>query len=116
MFLTINYTSHKGVAKAYKYIRQELINFCYKQYQNFPKYFTRNDNSLDSLITWQNAYFTNVKDFHSSGKVSASIGTPLHQLPDQGQNFKMLDGQEITLAKHRYKEAVENVKYLVSKL
>ncbi|WP_275670403.1 MULTISPECIES: ParA family protein [Okeania] len=115
-FVFNNYTSHKGVAKAYKYIRQELINFCYKQYQSFPQYFTRNDNSLDSLITWQNAYVTDVKDFHSSGKVSASIGTPLHQLPDKGEIFKMPDGEEITLAKHRYEEAVENVKYLVSKL
>ena len=115
-FVFNNYTSNKGVANAYNSIRQELINFCYEQYQSFPQYFTKNDHPLNCLSTWQNAYVTDVKDFHSSGKVSASLGIPLHQLPDQGQNFKMLDGQEITLAKHRYKEAVENVKYLVSKL
>ncbi|WP_293087888.1 ParA family protein [Okeania sp. SIO3B5] len=115
-FVFNNYTSNKGVANAYNSIRQELINFCYEQYQHFPQYFTKNDNPLNCLSTWQNAYVTNVKDFHSSGKVSASLGIPLHQLPAQGQNFKMPDGKEITLAKHRYKEAVENIKSLVSKL
>ncbi|WP_237396061.1 ParA family protein [Okeania sp. KiyG1] len=115
-FVFNNYTSNKGVANAYNSIKQELINFCYEQYQSFPQYFTKNDNSLDSLITWQNAYVTDVKDFHSSGKVSASLGTPLHQLPAQGQKFKMPDGEQITLAKHRYEEAIENLKSLVSKL
>jgi len=57
-----------------------------------------------------------VKDFHSSGKVSASLGISLHQLPAQGQTFEMPDGKEITLAKDRYAEAVKNVKDLVSKL
>ncbi|MGD1803990.1 AAA family ATPase [Dapis sp. BLCC M126] len=115
-FVFNNYTSNKGVANAYDSIRQELISFCYEQYQKFPEYFTKNNNSLDCLSTWQTAYVTNVKDFHSSGKVSASLGIPLHQLPEQGQTFEMPDGKEITLAKHRYAEAVENVKYLVSKL
>ncbi|WP_293164986.1 ParA family protein [Okeania sp. SIO2C9] len=115
-FVFNNYTSNKGVANAYNSLRQELMNFCYEQYQSFPQYFTKNNNSLNCLSTWQNAYFTNVKDFHSSGKVSASLSIPLHQLPAQGQKFKMPDGKEITLAKHRYEEAVENVKYLVSKL
>lgn len=115
-FVFNNYTSHRGVANAYNSIRQELINFCYEQYQHFPQYFTNKNKSLDYLSTWQNAYVTDVKDFHSSGKVSASLGIPLHQLPAQGQKFKMSDGQEITLAQDTYEEAINNVKYLVSKL
>lgn len=39
-------------------------------------------------------------------RYSFSVGIPLHQLPEQGQNFKMPDGKEITLAKHRYEEAI----------
>ncbi len=115
-FVFNNYTIHKGVAKAYKYIQEQLIDFCYEQYQNFPQYFTEKDNSLNCLSAWQNTYVTDVKDFHSAGKISASLGIPLHQLPKLGETFIMPDGKEIPLKKDRYKEAVENVKYLVSKL
>lgn len=92
------------------------MTFCYDQYKKFPEYFDNQDNLLDDVTIWQNDYVTDVKDFHSSGKVSASLGIPLHQLPTKGPTFKMPDGKEITLAKNIYQEAINNVTDLVSKL
>jgi cellulose biosynthesis protein BcsQ len=73
-FVFNNWTAMVGVAKAYQAIKDELVDFCYDQCRNYPELFaTTNSSSNLSSEAWEKEYFCDVKDFHTPGKVSASL-------------------------------------------
>ena len=51
---------------------------------------------------------SNTKDFHTSAKVSASLGIPIHVLPHSGK-YTMPDGTDVTVPKANYEESLQNV-------
>ncbi|MEN4575347.1 ParA family protein [Pantoea agglomerans] len=113
-FIFNNYTSNLGVARAYDSIKESLCAFAYQQYSNFPDLFSPRATQINTMKIWAEEYLSEVKDFHTSGKVSASLGIPLFKLPAQ-THYQMPNGEIINVVKERYKEARDHVDDLVSK-
>jgi len=110
-----SYTSNSGVATAYGAVRSEIVDFSWQQFQADSSIFTPTTGIIQNQKDWEQTYFSNVKDFHTSGKVSASLGIPLHRLPDRTV-YKMPDGSSVTLPKNNYLEALQHVQRLVNKI
>ncbi|QBF32126.1 ATPase [Thalassococcus sp. S3] len=110
-----SYTSNLGAATAYNAVRSEIIDFGWQQYQSDSSIFAPAATPPTTRNSWKNLYFSDVKDFHTSGKVSASLGIPLHRLPDQS-NYTMPDGSPVSLPRGNYEEALRHVQDLVNKI
>ncbi|MGL4034087.1 ParA family protein [Kosakonia cowanii] len=113
-FIFNNYTSNNGVATAYDSIKEALSNFAFEQYVSFPGLFTPRSQTIRTRGRWEREYLSEVKDFHTSGKVSASLGIPLFKLPAQ-THYEMPNGEIINVVRERYREAREHVDELVGK-
>ncbi|MBD1926579.1 ParA family protein [Trichocoleus sp. FACHB-90] len=114
-FVFNNYTIKDGVATAFDSIRTELIDFCYEQFELFPSLFARCDNKPTSLTEWENYYVSDIKDFHTSGKVSSSLGIPMSRLPNQSK-YTMPDGSDVKLPITNYTKALQEIELFVGKL
>jgi cellulose biosynthesis protein BcsQ len=110
-----NYTVNLGVAKAYDSIRTELIDFCYEQYKIFPSLFATINKTINNRDEWEEIFVSDIKDFHTAGKVSSSLGIPLFKLPRRSK-YTMPDGSEVEVIKARYEKALENIESFVAKL
>lgn len=110
-FVFNNYTcGSNGIAKAYNSLKKELVKFCLEQYDRFPQYFTQK--KLGKGKVWEDMYISDVKDFHSIGRISSTLGIPISELNKQS-NYEMPDGEKITVTKDRYVDAVEPLDKLV---
>lgn len=114
-FIFNNYTTNQGVAKAYDSLKSDLCNFCYEQYENSPELFSPAKGVISSRSEWESYFLSSIKDFHTSGKVSASLGIPLHKLPDK-EKYIMPNGETVIVTKERYKDAREQVSKFVSRI
>lgn len=114
-FVFNNFTSNLGVAKAYNSIRTDLIDFCYKQFKKFPQLFADCSSPPTSFDEWITYYISDIKDFHTAGKVSSSLGIPMFRLPNQSK-YTMPDGTDVNLPVSNYPRALENINTFVNKL
>jgi chromosome partitioning protein len=114
-FVFNSYTSNQGVASAFRSVRAELVDFCYQQYQAFPEHFASVDPVPRTCGDWARDYLSDVKDFHTAGKVATALGIPLHQLT-QKTCYEMPNGDSVTLPRDSYKQAVDDVQAFVGKL
>lgn len=114
-FVFNNFTTNAGVAYAFDSVREELISFCHQQFINHGQLFAQVGNSITSKAEWEENYVSNTKDFHTSAKVSASLGIPLYQLP-RSSSYMMPNGQSIKMPPANYEESLENVREFVSRL
>lgn len=114
-FVFNNYTANLGVATAYDSIRTELSKFCYEQYKKFPHHFAPTKEKVSSAIDWENYYISDVKDFHTAGKVSASLGIPIYELPEKTK-YHMPDGSSVNADPKRYEKAMNHIISLAGKL
>lgn len=110
-----NFTVNAGIATAFGSLRSELTEFCYEQFTAFPELFAPSDVTPDTVEAWREVYVSDVKDFHTAGKVSASLGIPLHRLPDEGR-YNMPDGTQVGLPRSNYELAVTNIRDFVAKI
>ncbi len=110
-----NFTANLGVANAYASIKNEIAEFAWQQYQADPSVFASACPIPTTQKEWEDIYMSNVKDFHTSGKVSASLGIPLHKLPMQ-TSYTMPDGTGISLPKLNYRESLIYLNDFVAKL
>lgn len=109
-----NFTSNMGVATAYDSVRNELVDFCRRQQKKFPHIFADVGGTLSSSV-WDNTYMSNIKDFHTAGKVSATLGIPMYKLPAKA-NYTMPDNRSVNLPKRNYMEALNHLNSFVKKL
>ncbi len=114
-FIFNNFTSNLGVASAYNSVRQELIDFCYDQYKQFPSLFESVNQPINSSEEWAAYFISNIKDFHTAGKVSASLGIPMYQLPNK-TSYTMPDEEVVKLPSSNYKEALKHLDDFVQKI
>jgi cellulose biosynthesis protein BcsQ len=114
-FVFNNYTSNLGVAAAFASIRTELINFCYEQFKSFPNLFATCSTNPTCVNEWHEWYVSDIKDFHTSGKVSSSLGIPMFLLPNQSK-YIMPDGSDVKLPSSNYEQALEDIHSFVKKL
>lgn len=114
-FVFNNFTTKSGVALAFNSIRDELIQFCYKQYVSSPGIFAVTHHSVTNAEEWAAAYIANTKDFHTSAKVSASLGIPLHELP-KATSYVMPNGEDVPLPRQNYSESLDDIKRFVAEL
>lgn len=114
-FVFNNFTTHQGAATAFDSVKNELVTFCYQQSQTHPKLFSTFSQPITNQDDWADAYVSDTKDFHTAGKVSASLGIPLHRLPFH-TNYTMPDGEVVKVPSGNYKESLEHVERLVSKI
>jgi hypothetical protein len=114
-FVFNNFTSNIGVATAFDSVRNELIEFCERQYRDGPEIFAKCDGSVNTRNDWEEFYVSNTKDFHTAGKVSASLGIPLHRLPAKAK-YRMPDFEEVKLPVHNYAESLKHMRALVDKI
>ncbi|GBQ29838.1 ATPase [Gluconacetobacter azotocaptans DSM 13594] len=110
-----NFTANMGVANAYASIKNEISRFAWQQYQADPSVFAHLSSIPTSNKEWEDIFMSNVKDFHTSGKVSSSLGIPLHKLPKKTK-YTMPDGTEVNIPKANYKESLDHLEDFVSKL
>ncbi len=110
-----NFTSNSGVAAAYEAVKNELVSFCYDTYKSKPKLFAIASQRISSKRAWEAEYVKDTKDFHTSGKVSAGLGIPLHRLPAKS-SYLMPDGTTIGLPPNNYAKALEDVRNFVNDL
>lgn len=110
-----NFTANMGVANAYASIKNEISDFAWQQYQADPSVFASVVTIPTNNQQWEDIFMSNVKDFHTSGKVSASLGIPLHKLP-QHTNYTMPDGTNVNIPRDNYKESLTHLQDFVSKL
>ncbi len=110
-----NYTSNLGVAKAYDSLKAELVDFSYDQFSKLPQYFAPSSPVPRTLQEWTRTYVSDVKDFHTAGKVSATLGIPLEQLPLRS-SYRMPDGDTVNLPPSNYTQAVQDIRDFVSKI
>src|SRR5690606_29490191 len=111
-FIFNNYTTNNGVATAYDAIKSALCEFAYEQYVNYPDLFSEPAIRVGSVGRWKQCFLSEVKDFHTSGKVSATLGIPLLNLPAQ-TFYTMPTGEEVQVVRARYEEARDHVAELV---
>lgn len=114
-FVFNNFTANQGVAAAYDALKDELVDFCYSQYNKHPRLFASVSGGIDGKEQWEATFLSLVKDFHTSGKVSASLGIPLFKLPEHA-SYDMPNGENVTVNKERYREAREHISALVDKI
>jgi cellulose biosynthesis protein BcsQ len=114
-FVFNNYTANLGVAAAYDSIRNELSKFCYAQYTKFPHHFAPTKETVKSSKEWERYYVSDVKDFHTAGKLSASLGIPIYELPEKTK-YHMPDGSSVSADPKRYAEAMNHIIALAGKL
>lgn len=110
-----NFTANMGVANAYASIKNEISDFAWKQYQADPTVFASLSTLPATNQQWEDIFMSNVKDFHTAGKVSASLGIPLHKLPKH-TNYIMPDGTSVNVPKGNYKESLDHLDAFVAKL
>ena len=110
-----NFTVNSGVASAYESVRLELINYAWQQFQADPSIFASSATPPTTLAQWEVLYTSNVKDFHTAGKVSASLGIPLHRLPRQS-SYHMPNGQNVGLPSKNYEDSLQHLITFVQKL
>lgn len=110
-----NFTANLGIAKAFASVRSELLEFCFQQWQSKKSLFADTQDRISSIDEWEKAYISNIKDFHTAGKVSASLGIPLHQLPNQS-SYTMPDGETINLPTRNYQESLDHVHDFAKKI
>ncbi|TOH16457.1 ParA family protein [Vibrio parahaemolyticus] len=106
-FVFNNFTVNLGVAKAYDSVRNELIEFCKQQHDEFPELFASLGDVSD-IYSWSNKFVSNIKDFHTAGKVSATLGVPMHRLP-RNSTYIMPDGELVKLPSKNYELALEQL-------
>jgi len=114
-FVFNNFTSNAGVALAFDSVRNELVSFCYTQYLQYPHLFFPSSIPISSLDDLENIYVSNTKDFHTSAKVSASLGIPVHRLPNRTK-YTMPDNTEITLPTGNYSESLKDIQKFVDRI
>ncbi|MDE1711663.1 ParA family protein (plasmid) [Chromobacterium amazonense] len=114
-FVFNNFTANQGVASAYDALKSDLVSFCYSQYVNYPNIFASVSGRIECVDDWEAYFLSLVKDFHTSGKVSASLGIPLFKLPEHA-SYNMPNGEKVDVNKERYREAREHVSSLVDKI
>lgn len=110
-----NFTTNLGVATAFDAVREELIAYCWSQYTGDPSIFWPCATAPTNQKEWEELFVSNVKDFHTAGKVSASLGIPLHQLPSH-TNYTMPNGDQVNIPKRNYQESLKHLTDFVSKL
>lgn len=110
-----NFTTNLGVATAFDAVRGELIEFAYKQYIADASIFCPSNKPPSTQAEFESLYVSNVKDFHTAGKVSASLGIPLHRLPNQN-TYTMPNGEIVKIPKKNYSEALDHIEQFVQKL
>lgn len=106
-FVFNNFTTNLGVAAAYGSVRDELIKFCKEQFDGFPDLFAKTNSSINDSSDWSKQYLSNVKDFHSAGKVSAALGIPVHKL--EIRKYDMPDGKTVQLSEEQCQKACEQL-------
>ncbi|WP_256093838.1 ParA family protein [Pseudomonas putida] len=110
-----NFTTNLGVATAFDAVREELIKYCWSQYASDPSIYYDCEVSPQDIKAFERLFISNVKDFHTAGKVSASLGIPLHRLPHHN-NYTMPNGEEVSIPRKNYKESLAHLMSFVSKL
>lgn len=114
-FVFNNFTTHQGAAAAFESVKNELVTFCYQQSQTHPNLFAPLTTPITNQKQWSDAYVSDTKDFHTAGKVSATLGIPLHRLPNH-TNYTMPDGEVVKVPSGNYKDSLDHVEMLVSKI
>ncbi|MFN6154761.1 MAG: hypothetical protein ACK4YK_09445, partial [Dolichospermum sp.] len=115
MAIRVAPSADNGVAAAFDSIRTELIDFCYTQFKDFPALFTPCENTPNSIEEWEQYYMSGIKDFHTSGKVSSSLGIPMFLLTTQSK-YTMPDGSDVKLPINNYSQALVEIESFVNKL
>lgn len=110
-----NYTSRLGVATAFAALRGELTDFCYQQYVAFPHLFASVSAPIGNIDEWRDVFVSDIKDLHTSGKVSATLGIPVHRLP-LSNSYTMPDGTTVGLPAGNYSEALGEIVAFAGKL
>lgn len=110
-----NYTVNAGVATAFDAMREELVDFAYQQYVADPAIFYPTRTAVRDKAHFESLYISNVKDFHTAGKVSASLGIPIHRLPNQ-TNYVMPNGENVNIPSKNYSASLSHVHQFVAKL
>ena len=110
-----NFTANVGVAAAFDSLRSELIEFCKSQFDVSPELFTSSSSTIKSIDDWSNTYVSNIKDFHTAGKVSATLGIPMNKLPGKTK-YIMPDGEEVKLPYANYEKSLQHLQNFVSKI
>ncbi|MCF7745207.1 ParA family protein [Aeromonas veronii] len=111
-FIFNNFTTNNGVATAYDAIKAALCEFAYEQYRIHPDLFSDPIMPVNDFRDWKESYLSEVKDFHTSGKVSATLGIPLLNLTMQ-THYTMPNGEVVNVVRERYEEAREHISNLV---
>lgn len=114
-FVFNNFTTNAGVAYAFDSVRNELIQFCYEQNVSYPSLFFPPQDPIASKEDFEEVYVSNTKDFHTSAKVSASLGIPLHRLPKHS-NYTMPDGTSVKIPSKNYEESLSDVVKFVKRI
>lgn len=114
-FVFNNFTANLGVAKAFDSVRSELISFCFDQYIKFPDLFASLEENVSKKDEWASAYVSNIKDFHTSGKVSSSLGIPLFKLPNKTK-YTMPNGEIVQVIRDKYEVSLDQIYELVDKI
>lgn len=110
-----NFTSNAGVATAFDAVREDLVSYCYQQYLADPSIFASCVQPPTSEEEWEDVYVSKVKDFHTAGKVSASLGIPLHKMPGQ-QKYTMPNGDIVKVPPANYALSLRHVQALTAKI
>lgn len=110
-----NFTSNAGVATAFDAVREDLVTYCYQQYVADPTIFAACVKPPTSAAHWEATFVSKVKDFHTAGKVSASLGIPLYQMPKQ-QQYTMPNGDVVKVPPGNYALSLSHVQQLTAKI
>ena len=112
-FVFNNFTTNLGIANAFKSVKNELVDFCYNQCNRYPQYF--DTKIYNNKSEWESKYISDVRDFHSAGKVSSTVGIPITDLIKRTQ-YVMPDNTKVTLPIHNYEDSVKDINTLAMNL
>lgn len=114
-FVFNNYTTNRGVATAYESIRGELARMCYGHYNRHKNLFAETDMGTSTISDWEEVFMSQVKDFHTAGKISSSLGIPMYKLPERTR-YVMPDKTAVSIKEERYSEALNEIELIVDRI
>lgn len=110
-----NFTSNSGVASAFGSVNNEIVSFCWDQYQKDPSIFASTSSLIQNKHNFEKTFFSEVKDFHTAGRISATLGIPLYELTRK-TSYYMPDMTHVVCPRDRYAESLQHLNAFVSKI
>lgn len=106
-------TQYVGAATAFNALSDATAQTLYGIYQANPNYFTNRSNTINNLDDFKNEYSIALRDFNTSGVVTAHLGQRLNQMTG---GYYQVFGQNVQINRSRVDDCLDAIDAIISRL